>query len=422
MELHFDIKLSKSQQEIYHLVHDDRYKYYTVVFSRQSGKSVLMMVLCIEWLFQKNNNIAYLCKNFKPLAITMYKRLIKILPKEIIKSCNGSDLTIETIYDSTLTFLSAEQGSSLRGQTFTHVICDEFAFFKMEQTDGTHLWNDILSPTLKARGKKCIFVSTPLGKNNILYDMYLRGLSDDFPKYVSVLKTIYDDGFITPEEIEETKKSIPDISFRQEYLCEWLDDGLTFFQGFSECFDIDKLHNTNKCWIGVDLSSDGADATILTVINEADEVEQYKINGTLDMKYKQIADIIDKYNPVATYIENNGIGSPMINEIKRLVRHRSKIYEWTTTNASKEEIVSDMAVKIANKEIHFLKDDKELYAELGSFIVTVSKSRKFTFAARNGKHDDRVLSACIALRCKEDLKYQGINKNKFILTNAKRFI
>ena len=38
MELHFDLKLTKSQQEIYQLVHDDRYKYYTVVFSRQSNR------------------------------------------------------------------------------------------------------------------------------------------------------------------------------------------------------------------------------------------------------------------------------------------------------------------------------------------------------------------------------------------------
>lgn len=418
MNLKFDIRLSKSQQEVFDLVHNDKYKYYTVVFSRQSGKSVLMIVLCLEWLFNKNNSIAYICRNFT-LAKKLYKEIIKLIPKDFINASNGSDFYIETIYGSTLNFYSSEQGSSLRGQTFTHVICDEFAFHKQEQTDGTHLWNDILSPTLKARGKKCIFVSTPLGKNNILYDMYLRGLSDDFPQYVSVLKTIYDDGFIDETGIDEIKKSIPDISFRQEYLCEWLDDGLTFFQGFSECFDIDTVRKTNKYHIGVDLSSDGSDATIVTVINEYDEVEQYKVDGTLDMKYRQIADIINSYNPVATYIENNGIGQPMYNEIRRLVRYKNKLYEWTTTNSSKEEIVSDMAVKIANKEIHFLKDDKELYAELGSFVVTVSKSRKLTFAGKNGKHDDRVLSACIALKCKNDFKHFGVNNNKFILSNIK---
>lgn len=415
--INFDISLSKSQQEVYDLVQDKKYKYITVVFSRQSGKTVLMLVLCIQWMFQKNMSIAYICRNFV-LSKRLYKELIKILPKEIIKSANGTDLSIESIYGSTLNFYSAEQGASLRGQTFNYMICDEFAFHKMEQPDGTHLWNDILSPTLKARGKKCIFVSTPLGKNNIFYEMYQRGLSDEFPKYASILKTIYDDGFITNDEIEEIKKSIPELSFQQEYLCEWIDDGISFFQGFSECFDIDKVSN-GKCWIGIDCSGDGTDATVCSKINENGEIELFEAVGTLDMKYRQIADYLNRENPVAVYGEINGLGLPMLEEIKKLVRHKSKIYDWTTTNSSKEEIISDLAVSIANKDVHFLKDDMKTYNELGDFVVTVSKSRKLTFAARGSGHDDRVMATAIAHKCRNDFKYAGENKLNFITTKRK---
>ena len=417
MTINFDISLSKSQQEVYDLVQDKKYKYITVVFSRQSGKTVLMLVLCIQWMFQKNMSIAYICRNFV-LSKRLYKELIKILPKEIIKSANGTDLSIESIYGSTLNFYSAEQGASLRGQTFNYMICDEFAFHKMEQPDGTHLWNDILSPTLKARGKKCIFVSTPLGKNNIFYEMYQRGLSDEFPKYASILKTIYDDGFITNDEIEEIKKSIPELSFQQEYMCEWIDDGLSFFQGFSECFDIDKVSN-GKCWIGIDCSGDGTDATVCSKINEKGEIELFEAVGTLDMKYRQIADYLNRENPVAVYGEINGLGLPMLEEIKKLVRHKSKIYDWTTTNSSKEEIISDLAVSIANKDVHFLKDDMKTYNELGDFVVTVSKSRKLTFAARGSGHDDRVMATAIAHKCRNDFKYSGLNNMNFITTKRK---
>ena len=417
MRINFDISLSKSQQEVYDLVQDKKYKYITVVFSRQSGKTVLMLVLCIQWMFQKNMSIAYICRNFV-LSKRLYKELIKILPKEIIKSANGTDLSIESIYGSTLNFYSAEQGASLRGQTFNYMICDEFAFHKMEQPDGTHLWNDILSPTLKARGKKCIFVSTPLGKNNIFYEMYQRGLSDEFPKYASILKTIYDDGFITNDEIEEIKKSIPELSFQQEYMCEWIDDGLSFFQGFSECFDIDKVSN-GKCWIGIDCSGDGTDATVCSKINENGEIELFEAVGTLDMKYRQIADYLNRENPVAVYGEINGLGLPMLEEIKKLVRHKSKIYDWTTTNSSKEEIISDLAVSIANKNVHFLKNDMKTYNEFGNFVVTVSKSRKLTFAARGSGHDDRVMATAIAHKCRQDFKYSGLNNMNFVRTNTK---
>lgn len=417
MRINFDISLSKSQQEVYDLVQDKKYKYITVVFSRQSGKTVLMLVLCIQWMFQKNMSIAYICRNFV-LAKRLYKELIKILPKEIIKSANGTDLAIESIYGSTLNFYSAEQGASLRGQTFNYMICDEFAFHKMEQPDGTHLWNDILSPTLKARGKKCIFVSTPLGKNNIFYEMYQRGLSDEFPKYASILKTIYDDGFITNDEIEEIKKSIPELSFQQEYLCEWIDDGLSFFQGFSECFDIDKMSN-GKCWIGIDCSGDGTDATVCSKINEKGEIELFEAVGTLDMKYRQIADYINRENPVAVYGEINGLGLPMLVEIKKLVRNRSKIYDWTTTNSSKEEIISDLAVSIANKDVHFLNNDMKTYNELSNFVVTVSKSRKLTFAARGSGHDDRVMATAIAHKCRQDFQNYGNNTLNFVSTKRK---
>lgn len=416
--INFDITLSKSQQEVFDLVQDKRYKYITVVFSRQSGKTILMLVLCIQWLLEKNMPIAYICRNFV-LAKRLYKELIRVLPKEVVKSANGSDLSIEGINGSTLTFFSAEQGASLRGQTFSYMICDEFAFHKQEQTDGTHLWNDILSPTLKARGKKCIFVSTPLGKNNIFYEMYQRGLSDKYPKYASILKTIYDDGFIKPEEIDEIKKSIPELSFRQEYLCDWLDDGLSFFQGFSDCFDIGLYNNTSKCWIGIDCSGDGTDATVCSKINERGEIEVFEAVGTLDMKYRQIADYINKANPVAVYGEINGIGLPMLEEIRKLTKRKSNIYDWTTTNSSKEEIISNLAVAIANKDVHFLKNDMKTYNELGNFVVSVSKTRKLTFAARGSGHDDRVMATAIAYKCQQDFKYVGSNGLNFVATKNK---
>ena len=397
MEVTFNIELSRSQQEVYDMVHDDKNKYITVVFSRQSGKTILMQCLCIEWLLEKGNSIAYICRNFI-LAKKLYRELIKILPKKLIKTSNGSDFFIESIYGSTLNFYSSEQGNSLRGQTFTHMICDEFAFHKQIQTDGTELWNDILSPTLKARGKKCIFVSTPLGKD-IFYEMYQRGLSDDFPNCASILRTIYDDGFVTPQQLEEIRQSVPEPTFRREYMCEWMDDGISFFQGFSDCFVLRSEQVKGRCWCGIDCSGNGSDATILTRIDEAGNVKVFQIDGTLDMKYRQIAQLLNNFNPIATFIEINGLGAPMFNEIRKLVKNSHTLHEWTTTNASKEEIISNLAVAIAKHELHFLQDDELTYNELANFVVSISKSNKLIFQGK-GTHDDRVMATAIALEAK----------------------
>ena len=72
-----------------------------------------MKVLCIEWLFTHNKKIAYICRNYI-LAKKLYKDLIQYIPQDCIKQANGTDLTIESIYGSSITFFSAESGASLR--------------------------------------------------------------------------------------------------------------------------------------------------------------------------------------------------------------------------------------------------------------------------------------------------------------------
>lgn len=72
-----------------------------------------MKILCIEWLFKNKMKIAYICKN-NILAKQLYKDMIQYIPQECIKKANGTDLMVESIYGSTITFFSAESGASLR--------------------------------------------------------------------------------------------------------------------------------------------------------------------------------------------------------------------------------------------------------------------------------------------------------------------
>lgn len=406
MEVEFKINLTDSQKEIYKLSHDDTIKYLTLVLSRQQGKTTSMMILCIEWLLESNRSIGYICRN-NLLGKTLYRELIKTIPKQIIKSKNGSDLLIESVFGSTLHIFSAESGASLRGQSFHYLICDEFPFFTFQQTDGTDLWYDILSPTVKVKGRKCIFVGTPLGKDNPFYTMYERGLSEEFPNYKSILKTIYDDGLIDKNEIDRVRKEIPELSFRQEYLCEFLDGALTFFQGYNERFRKYE-YQYQKTWIGVDLSSSQkGDETIVTKINERDEVEQIKVQGSLDMKYEIISDIINKAkNLQMCYIEVNGLGAPMYNEIRKLVGNKQMLKEWVTSNSSKEEIISNLALRIAQNKISFNETDNELRSQFGTFICRYTKSRRMQFEALSGHHDDRIMSLAIALQAKLDYDYR----------------
>lgn len=385
-----------------------------------SGKTVLAEIMLIEYLFKPNTYNVYISPTFQ-LGRKVYTEITKMLEgKGVIKKANASTLTVETIYGSTLQCHSIEAYTSIRGTTVSGIlILDECAYYADILPNGEEPFSNVIYPIIKARKPKVLCISTPRGKRGMYWQLYLRAVNGE-KGYREITSTIFDDSLVSEEEINEIKRNISDIAFRQEFMVEFLDSSLTFFEGFENCFVKDMQYNGTKEWIGVDLSGDGTDETIVTKVNDNNQVIQYKIEGTLDQKYRKIADIINQTNPVASYIENNGLGAPMINEIKKLVKRKSNIYEWNTSNSSKEEIISYLAVKVANKELYF--NDSELYSQFGTFICKISKTKKLTFAAQEGKKDDRVMSLAIALRCMEDFKYQGINKNKFILTNAKRFI
>lgn len=402
MEVCIDIKLTEGQKAAWDLIHREDVRYLVLRWSRQCGKSVFCELLLLEYLFKKNTYNVYISPTFQ-LGRKLYSEITKMLDgKGIIKKANASTLTIETIYGSTIQCFSMEAYTSIRGTTCNGVcILDECAYYPDVLPNGEEPFSNVIMPITKARKPKVVFVSTPRGRRGLLWDAYLKAVNGE-KGYAELSRTIYQDTLVTEEEINEIKRNISDYAFRQEFMVEFLEDGLSFFVGYSDCFDYDTFEE-DKTWIGCDLSGDGTDATILTKVNVRDQVQQYEIKGTLDMKYRQIADIINSSkNLQVAYLEKNGLGSPMINEINKLVRDKARIREFETTNASKEEIVSEMAVDIANHKVHFQRGDRKLYEELGDFVVTVSKSRKLTFAARGSGHDDRVMSACIAKKAKRD--------------------
>lgn len=379
-------------------------------------------VCLIEYLCKDKTFNAYISPTYSQ-GRKVYKELVSLLqPTGIIKKANSSTLTIETIFDSTFQAFSMDSPNSIRGYTIDGLlVLDECAFFADQLPDGSEPWSSIIMPITKARKPKTLLISTPKGKRGMLWDFYLKAVNGE-KGYKEITATIWEDELISREQVEEIKKTISPMAFAEEFECKFLDSSITFFTSYENCFSDFVFDSKQKTWVGVDLSSTGEDATVVTLINESSQVQQYVIEGSLDQKYTKIADILNRIpNLTAAYLENNGVGSPMINEIRKLVQHKNKLYEWTTTNSSKEEIVSLMAVTIANKEISFNNEDKGLFSELGRFVVKFSKTGKMQFEGASGSHDDRVLSACIALRCKQDLRFAGKNNNMFVRTNQKLF-
>lgn len=402
MKIEFNIKMTEGQKQAYKLLHDDSIKYMILVWSRQSGKSVFAEIACIEALCNPDKFSAYITPSYKH-GKKVYAELVKYLePTGLIKRKNGQELRIESIYGSVLQFFSGESPTAIRGNTVSGIlIIDEASYFPDQLSNGEDIWYNVIQPITKARCKKIIMISTPAGKRGFFYQFYNKALEGK-EGYAYMKRTIYDDSLASQDYIDDMKNGTPEKIFQQEYECVFLDSALTFFEGFEKQFRKYK-YNYQKTWIGVDLSGNGQDETIVTKINELNQVEQIKVKGGLSMKYQRIADIINtSTNLQMAYIEVNGIGLPMYEQIEKLVNKKSLLKEWLTTNSSKEQIISNLAVKIAQDDIFFNEMDNELFSQFGTFLAKFSKSRKLQFEAMAGSHDDRIMSLAMALQAKVD--------------------
>lgn len=420
MELGIDITLTKKQQEIYDAIDNPKTRVVVANMSRQIGKSVIAEVLLIQSLFFETRTnrrfSAYISPTFSQ-GRKVYSELVGLLePTGYIKKANAATLSIEMKNGNKLQFFSMESPTAIRGYTICGLlVLDECAFFPDVLPDGGDAWSNIILPITKARRPKILAISTPNGKRGMFYDLYLRAKNGE-SGFKLVEATIYDDELVTKEQIEEIKKSVSPLGFRQEFLIEFLDDAITVFPGFTECFDTDS-YSGGRCWMGIDPSTVGEDDTIVSVINDRNEVRQYKIDGDLDTKYRLIADKINELNPVGAYIESNSIGEAFYNEIRKLVRRPSSFMKFTTTNQTKKEYISKVAVAIANKEIHFEKSNSLLYSQFGTYTFQLTKAGNVTYSAKNGAHDDCISSLGLCLQARDDMSYLGRAKTQFIISN-----
>ena len=118
-------------------------------------------------------------------------------------------------------------------------------------------------------------------------------------------------------------------------------------------------------------------------------------------------------------VEINGLGAPFYNELIKSIKRKNKVKEWTTTNTSKEKILSNLATDIQQRRISFNKEDTELFSQFGTFIGTYTKNRHLKLEAKLGFHDDRIMSLAIALEAKNTTK--KYDRSNFRFTQSRTF-
>lgn len=384
---------TEKQKLIIEACTDETTKYIVGCFGRQAGKSFTAQNLLLKWILEDNGSIGMWVSPVYSQAKKVFQELTTTIGDTgLTKSVNKSELTITFINGSVLYFRSGEREDTLRGYTLDYLVIDEAAYIKNE------VWTTVLRPTVLVRGKKVLFISTPKGKN-WFYEIAMRGMSDDYPQYKTFHATSFDTPFITQEELQEAKLSLPDSIYRQEILAEFIDDGGEVFAGLTLTAVMTSYTNKDdkeRYYAGLDFGRQN-DYTVLTILNSKGEMVDFyrERQKSWDIIISELLVLLKKWKPVL-YAEVNSIGDVLFENLKK---QYPSIQPFVTNNESKQNLIEDLImgmnedkIKLPTKELN-----ADLYKELSVFTYEYSpRTRRVKYGAPNGFHDDCVISLALS--------------------------
>lgn len=296
-------------------------------------------------------------------AKKVFKEIVNAIESSnIIKSSNASDLIIKLTNCSEIQFFSAAQKENLRGYTVSGILCiDEAAFIDDDVYFLTLPWVDYhKAPTL--------ICSTPFIKSGFFYNNYNYGyertnyVTVDWTdeKYAHELEKI-----LSNETLNEYKKILPSNQFKSEYLGQFLDNDGMVFQMFKEnVSQATEIAKNDKLFVGIDWASGtDNDDTVISVINDKGEqvILDYFNNVSPLSQIDRIENILRPYTQQIRSIQSeiNSIGNPMTEMLRKRFPNTNFV-EFTTTNKSKNELVTQLQVAFEQNNIKIIDDDKQL--------------------------------------------------------------
>jgi len=388
-----------------------RTRFTTLCWGRRSGKTLLAAYIALVYLITqkedgKGHNIWIAAPTYDLARrswdyLVLWAAIVNKKFGQMIK-VNKSQYTMECYSGSKLELKSTDNPSSLLGSGLDLLIVDECARVNED------VWRTHLRPTLTDRGGKAVFISTPYGKN-WFYDLMLKGTDTDkkLDDYSYFHMKTADNPHIpnVKEEVEKAKIELPANDFMQEYEAEFIEGAGSVFRGVRDClFETsfrsfpwyDEEFNPDTVYSGgLDLAR-LEDFTVQTFVKKTDSFRVVGIDrfNELDWKLQQprLSLMSEKYRNPHINAERNNIGDAVLENLP------GNYEAFTTTNATKKDIINNLAILIEQKKIQ-IPNIPKLVSELEAFSYEVTASGNIKYGAPNGYHDDMVMS--LALACKD---------------------
>ena len=188
--------------------------------SRQWGKSTIAAVLAVHRAHTRPGSVVVVAgPTERQSAELVWKARDFLKTLGVRRRGDGSNrISLRLPNGSRIIGLPGTE-ATLRGFSASLVVIDEAARVK----DAVY---KALRPMLAVSNGDLLLLSTPCGKRGFFYENWASGSAD----WVRIAVPATECPRISKEFLEEEKRQMPEAWFRQEYLCEFVEDGQQMFE------------------------------------------------------------------------------------------------------------------------------------------------------------------------------------------------
>lgn len=376
-------KLHHAQKEVY----DYKARFKVLSCGRRWGKTSLAYVTGAEVAIS-GGRVWWLAPTFQ--LTTIGWRLFTSNLSKIAIYKNETEKRLVFPGGGEIWFKTSSEPDNLRGDSLDLAIFDEAAFTKGE------VWTYVVMPMLSDRLGKAMFISSPNGATGYFYDLWKLGEMEYDNMYKSWNFPTSSNPFIPRSDIEHARMMLPRVVFEQEWLGLFVGDSTSVFPNIDNvCILAPQEPRSGTYYVGgLDWAAKN-DFSVITIFDAMtkQQVSLERINGvSFEEQYAMIKGLCDKYNVTKLLVEENAIGLAPFQEL----RNRGiPAIAFTTTNESKQRIVSQLIYAMESDTIELLNNDI-LKDELRSFKSERLPSGKWRYAASGKKNDDTVIATLLA--------------------------
>lgn len=323
---------------------------------------------------------------------------------------NRTDRLMRLVNRGSIEFFSLDSGDEAgRSRAFKSLVVDEAALVPNLR----NVFQRALRPSLTDYRGDAWLLSTPRGLGDF-HTFWRKGQEED--DWASWIAPTSENPYIDKQEIEDARRDLSELAFRQEYLGEFISMEGAVFGGLSDAivreipeFLLRPLKaDVTPAWlslqeppafaIGVDWarSASGDYSVFVVAARMGNVVWLVHVDRFRGMPFAaqqaRLMRLWRDYGNCAVLAESNTIGGP---NIEALRAGGMRVRGYAMQSQTKARLVQEFVLGLERGTLKVL-DNPVLIGELAAFEGTQLPGGAIRYAAPGGGHDDCVIAAMLA--------------------------